>query len=177
MSKNFNLLELAGTAHLLTEEQKIIKFESGLKEDKAISYSITSKSNWDSLPENQRTFDSYYNTFSSFMNKHNTLVQNNPRKIQISQMNMHRQGRDTDQNKRPRFRNSRGRGRRRPGARARPYNPYIMSRNVKYTFQLEAKLYSKEEYNNLTANQKGQVLALKKKSVGLVAALHPLDFK
>ena len=51
MSKNFNMLELAGSAHLLTEEEKIIKFESGLKEDKAINYSIDSKSIWDSLPE------------------------------------------------------------------------------------------------------------------------------
>ena len=71
------MLELAGTAHLLTEEQKIIKFEAGLKEDKAISYSINSKSIWDSLPGNNQTFDSEYNTFSSFMNKHNTLVQGN----------------------------------------------------------------------------------------------------
>ena len=44
MLKNFNMLELAGVAHLLTEEQKIIKFEAGLKEDKAINYSINSKS-------------------------------------------------------------------------------------------------------------------------------------
>ena len=63
MSKNFNMLELAGSAHLLTEEEKIIKFESGLKEDKAINYSIDSKSIWDSLPENQQTFDLYYNLF------------------------------------------------------------------------------------------------------------------
>ena len=111
MSKNFNMLELAGIAHLLTEEQKIIKFESGLKVDKAISYSITSKSTWDALPENQRTFDSYYNTFSSFMNMHKTLVHSNPRKAQISQMKIHRQERDISQNKKPCFRNSRGRGR------------------------------------------------------------------
>ena len=81
MLKSFNILELAGIAHLLTEEQKIIKFESGLKEDKAISYSITSKSILDALPMNQRFFDSYNNTFSSFMNKHNILVQNYPRKV------------------------------------------------------------------------------------------------
>ena len=81
MLKSFNILELAGIAHLLTEEQKIIKFESGLKEDKAISYSITSKSILDALPVNQRFFDSYNNTFSSFMNKHNILVQNYPRKV------------------------------------------------------------------------------------------------
>ena len=77
ISKSFNMLELAVTAHLLTEEQKIIKLEAGLKEEKAISYSISSKSIWDSPPENNRSFDSYYNTFFSFMNKHNTLVQGN----------------------------------------------------------------------------------------------------
>ena len=85
MSKNFNMLELAGKAHLLNEEQKIIKFEAGLKGDKAINYSINSKSIWDLLPENQQTFDSYYNTFSSFINKHNTLVQDNNRRVKISQ--------------------------------------------------------------------------------------------
>ena len=79
------MLELAGTAHSLTEEQKIIKFEAGLKEEKAIIYSINSKSTWDSLPGNDQTFDSYYNTFSSLMNKHNILVQGNQRKMQISQ--------------------------------------------------------------------------------------------
>ena len=63
MSKNFNTLEVTGVAHLVTKEQKIIKFEAGLKEDKAINYSIDSKSIWDSLPENQQTFDLYYNLF------------------------------------------------------------------------------------------------------------------
>ena len=65
------------------------------------------------------------------MNKHNTLVQNNPRKVQISQMKIHRQGRDTGQNKKPRFRNSRGRDRGRSGGGMRPYNPYMISRNMK----------------------------------------------
>ena len=68
------MLELAGAAHLSTEEQKIIIFEAGLKEDKAINCSINSKSIWDSLPENSQMLNSYYNTFASFMNKHNTLV-------------------------------------------------------------------------------------------------------
>ena len=35
---------------------------------------------------------------------------------------------------------------------------------MKYTIQPEAKIYSKEEYNNLTANQKSQVLALKQRN-------------
>ena len=177
MSKNFNMLELAGTAHLSTEEQKIIKFESDLKEDKVIRYSITSKSTRDSLPENQRTFDSYYNKFSFFMNKHNTLVQNNPRKVQISQMKMHRQGSDIGQNKRPRFRNSKRRGRRRPCGRRHSYNSYMKSRNMKYTFQPEAEIYSKEEYNNLTANQKGQVLALKQRNGSIYGCTPPPGFQ
>ena len=58
ISKNSNMLELAWTAHQLTQEQKILKFEAGLKEEKAISYSINSKSIWDSLLENDQTFDS-----------------------------------------------------------------------------------------------------------------------
>ena len=44
MSKDFNLLEQAGVAHNLTKEQKVIKFEAGLKEEKYISYSINAKS-------------------------------------------------------------------------------------------------------------------------------------
>ena len=49
------MLELAGIMYLLTEEQKIIKFETGLKEEKAINYSISAKSAWDALPELERT--------------------------------------------------------------------------------------------------------------------------
>ena len=60
-----------------------MKFEAGLTEEKAISYSIDSKSIWDSLPENNQTFDSYYNNFFLFINKHNTLVQGDQRKMQI----------------------------------------------------------------------------------------------
>ena len=67
---------------MLTEEQQIIKFEAGHKEEKAIYYSIISKGR-ESLPENDQTFDSYYNTFSSFINKHNTLIHGNSRKVQI----------------------------------------------------------------------------------------------
>ena len=33
ISKNFNMLERARETHLLTEEQKIIQVEAGLKED------------------------------------------------------------------------------------------------------------------------------------------------
>ena len=60
MPKIFNLLEQAGVAHTLTEEQKVVKFEAGLQEEKAISYSINAKSGWDHLPVLDKTFDAYY---------------------------------------------------------------------------------------------------------------------
>ena len=37
MAKAFNYLKQAGPAHVLTEQQKITKFEGGLRDDKAIS--------------------------------------------------------------------------------------------------------------------------------------------
>ena len=60
MPKNFNLLEQAGVDHTLTEEQKVIKFEAGLQEEKSISYSINAKSGWDRLSVLDKTFDAYY---------------------------------------------------------------------------------------------------------------------
>ena len=59
----------------------------------------------------------------------------------------------------------------------RSYNSYMMSRNMKYTFQPEAKIYSKEEYNNLTANQKGQVLALKQRNGWIDGCTPPPGFQ
>ena len=179
ISKNFNMLELAGTAHLLTEEQKIIKFEAGLKEEKAISYSVTSKSIWDSLPENNQTFDSYYNTFSSFMNKHNTLIQGNNRRVQISTAVSEKQ---QHQRKRVRqvqrtYPNRKGRGRGRGISRTRPYNPYSMVKNFRESFKAEAKIYSKEEYNNLTSSQKSQVHELKSRNGWLNGHTPPPGFQ
>ena len=66
------MIELVEIAYLLTEEQKIIKFETELKEDNASNYSISDKSAWDALPGLERIFDTYFNIFSSFLNKHNT---------------------------------------------------------------------------------------------------------
>ena len=52
----------------------------------------------------------------------------------------------------------------------------MMSRNTKFTFQLEAKIYSKE-CNNLTANQKGQVLALKQRNGWIDGCTPPPGFQ
>ena len=178
MSKNFNMLELAVTAHLLTEEQKIIKFEAGLKEDKAINYSINSKSIWDSLPKNQQTFDSYYNTFSSFMNKNNTLLQGNIRRVHISQTKLEKYNHNRTRTKRPshRFTFGRGRGRGRGGLRSRPYNPYAMVRNSRNNFKPEARIYSREEYSNLAPTQKSQVQEFKTKNGWLNCRTPPPGF-
>ena len=179
ISKSFNMLEMAGTAHLLTEEQKIIKFEAGLKEEKAISYSITSKSIWDSLSENDQTFDSYYNTFSSFMNKHNTLVQGNQRRIQIStaisERHQHPQKRIRQAHRT--FPSRRGRGRGRGAMRTRAYNPHSMVRNFRDSFRAEAKICSKDEYNNLTPSQKSQIHELKLRSGWIDARTPPPGFQ
>ena len=179
MSKNFNMLELAGIAHLLTEEQKIIKFEAGLKEDKAINYSINAKSIWDSLPDNNKTFDSYYNTFSSFMNKHNTLVQGNNRRAQISQAKFERYHANKARNRpvRQRFSGNRGRGRGRGSAKTRAFGPYTMVKNTRGNFKPETRIYSKEEYLNLTPAQKSQVHELKMKSGWIDGRTPPPGFQ
>ena len=50
MTKAFNNLQNAGPAHALNEDQKISKFEIGLKEPNAIKYHIEAKIEWDTLP-------------------------------------------------------------------------------------------------------------------------------
>ena len=166
MTKNFKLLELAGTAHLLSEEQKIIKFEAGLKEDRAINYSINSKSIWYRLLENQQTFDSYSNTFPSFMNKHNFLEYGNHRKVQIAQTRSERYNPSRARSKYSRQYSSGGRGcgPGRGGMQPRMYNPYAMVWNTRGNFKPEAKIFSKEEYSNLGPAQRNQVHELKLKN-------------
>ena len=73
MSKAFNDLELAGAAHALSEQQKITKFEQGLKETNAISWAITAKNTWNGFVPANQTFDSYYNEFSQYMSKFKAL--------------------------------------------------------------------------------------------------------
>ena len=48
--------------------------------------------------------------------------------------------------------------------RTRAYNPHSMARNFRESFRAEAKIYSKDEYNNLTPSQKSQIHELKLKS-------------
>ncbi len=70
MTNAFNDLAQADAAYVLNDEQKITKFENGLKEDKAIQFSINTKSEWNLLPAHERTFDRFYNLFSAKMSKY-----------------------------------------------------------------------------------------------------------
>ena len=97
------------------------------------------------------------------MNKHNTLVHGNQRKMQISQAITEKL-----QSSRKRVRQfhqshptRRGRDRGRGGMRPRVHNPHPITKNFRSSFKAEAKLYSKDEYNNLTPNQNSQIHELK----------------
>ena len=72
MTKAFNNLQNAGIAHALNENQKISKFEIGLKEPNAIKYHIEAKIEWDSLPD-PKSFDDFYNLFSRRMSQYMTM--------------------------------------------------------------------------------------------------------
>ena len=90
MAKAFNDLAQSGPAHSLTEPQKITKFESGLCDDKAITWSITAKNQWNQLPPAEQTFDSFYNEFSKYMSKMKTLLGTSSQTSQISNCNTNR---------------------------------------------------------------------------------------
>lgn len=164
MSQCFLDLEQSDPVHHLTEEQKITKFESGLVEEKAISYSIQAKVQWNTTPIALRNFDAYYNIFSASMNKHNLLINtNSQRRSRISQVGTGSspnagQGRGRGYG-RDRGR-GRGRGRSGRGGRAGRYNPYQLAR-THVNFVPEARSYQPSEYRALTAEQKQAIINLK----------------
>ena len=171
MTNCFNNLELAGPAHALSEEQKVTKFESGLVEEKSIDYSIQCKTIWDLKPMQDKTFDIYFNDLSALMSRRNNLTNRNNggRRVRISQINTTgrgrggRGGRGNGRGGRQNSRNGRGRGGRGFGrGRGRNnYNPYQLARSYDPNFAPEARVYSNEEFRNLSRQQKQQVSDLK----------------
>ena len=181
MSTAFNDLESSGPEHHLNNDQKIAKFEAGLKEPNAINFSIQAKMKYDTLPIHDKTFDTYYNEFSALMTKFTTLSQAPPanlvtRRAQINATNTSTSRTNTGR--------GRGRGRTQPsgrgnnrgggrnGSRAQQnqrrnaYTPYSNSRTSSFTpvygnFVPEAKMYSPVIFNNLTSDQKKAIAALK----------------
>ena len=61
--------------------------------------------------------------------------------------------------------------------RTRAYNPHSMVRNFRDSFKAEAKIYSKDEYNNLTPSQKSQIHELKLRSGWIDARTPPPGFQ
>ena len=167
-AKAFNDLDDAGGVYKLSEEQKINKFESGLREEKAINYSITARNEWKSLAHPNKSFEDYYTIFSASLTKHNALSNQNNGKnrsfARISEMSS-RGGRGG----RGRFRggqNNRGRGRgrgRRAGrgrGRFTSYNPYHFA-STHGPFVAEARIYPSDEWKYLSNDQKQAVQAKK----------------
>ena len=164
MSKAFNDLELAGAAHSLSEQQKITKFEQGLKDNNAISWSITAKNVWNSLPVANQTFDAYYNEFSQYMTKFKTMSSQNNRTTRIAAFNT---GRGRGRSGRGRSGRGgrlggrgRGRGRSKGGRSNNSYSPYSLASQYG-NFQPQAKLYSDDEWAALNPHQKRMVQDLK----------------
>ena len=61
--------------------------------------------------------------------------------------------------------------------RSRAYNPHSMVKNSRESFRAEAKIYSKEEYKNLTPSQKSQIHELKLKSGWIDGRTPPPGFQ
>ena len=160
MAKAFNDLSQAGPAHSLSEQQKITKFEGGLRDEKAISWAITAKIQWNQLPPAEQTFDSFFNEFSKYMSKMKTLTGSTSRTSRISAFGTGRGrgGRGRGSRGGGRGRRGRGRGRRGRGSR---YNPYSFIPPTGGSFQPEAKVYGSAEWGNLDSHQRQAVTNIK----------------
>lgn len=177
LSGAFNDLANAGTAHALNEEQKIMKFKTGLRDPNAIKFALQAKSSYDNLPEDQRNFDAYYNEFSSLMTEYSTLMGVKPNQTRTSQLNpfgSQSSGRGRGRGRSGRGRGGRGRssfGRGRASGRfsssgrtSSHYSPY--DSNSSYTphagqFVPEAKIYPQDIYNSLSYHQRQAIGNLK----------------
>ena len=163
-TKAFNDLDDAGGVYSLTEEQKINKFENGLREEKSIGYSITARKEWGQLAGNRNTFEQYFTLFSASLGKHNSLVNQNINRNRPSRINEFstrggrgggRGGRRGGRNSyRGRGRGGRGHGRNRGNSN---YNPYQFARTNGSDFTPESKMYPQEVWNNLTREQQASV--------------------
>ena len=180
MTTAFNDLALSGPAHIVNDPQKITKFENGLKDHDALKFSISAKTEWDRLPENEQTFDKYYNLFSASMSKYNTLTQppsqlyNNRRINALSHNdnNTNKYGRGRGRgNGRGRGRGrggrgfGRGRGRGRGGRGRGSYNDQShygpAFAPVYGNFVPEAKIYPQNTFRSLSIQQKRDIANLK----------------
>ena len=80
-TKVFNDLDDAGGVYELSEEQKINEFKNGLRKEKAISYSITARNEWETLVQPTKIFEDYFAICSASLTKHKSLSNQNIGKI------------------------------------------------------------------------------------------------
>ena len=156
--------------------QKITKFENGLKEDDAIKYAISAKTEWNALPAANQTFDSFYNIFSRSMTKYRTMSKpDENRSSRISNMNTGRgRGRGRSGCGRGQGRGTRRRGRGGGGSR---YNPYSMTRPYGNNFTAEARIYPREQWNYFSDDQRNEVHDLKVKDGWINGQTPPQGFE
>lgn len=190
MTTAFNDLDTSGPAHVLNNEQKIAKFEAGLKEANAINFAIQAKSKYDSLPAHEQSFDAYYNEFSALMTKYATLSQAAPaystRNARINATstnpsNPRSSGRGRGRGRGRTNSGKRGRGGGRTQSKRNNYHPYANSNPSSFApiygnFIPEAKMYSPEIFNNLTPAQKKSISDLKSQQGWLNATTPPQGF-
>jgi hypothetical protein len=167
MATAFNRLHEAGAAHVLNDEQKVNHFEQGLREPASIDYAVNAKREWNRLPVESKTFEEFYNIFAASYNKRAQLhapSRNQSHRIAAFAIG---QGGPVDgrggRSGRGRGRGSRG-GRGRGSGRGRGHyqsrNPYGGTR-ANGSFMPELRVYPREEYNQLTQDQKNQITNLK----------------
>ena len=170
MSKAFNDLALAGPAYALSEHQKVTKFEAGLKDKTAINYSVIALNEWNNLPAANQTFDTFYNEFSKYMTKFKTMAEEPSRTSRIASLTAGGRGGRTGRGRSGRggrggrgFGRGRGRGRYCSGRHRQGYQgyqPYSLARNFG-NFTPEARIYTSDEWAQLTHQQRQMVQELK----------------
>ena len=160
LTEAFSDLEHAGASHELNEHQKVSKFENGLQNAAAIRYHIEAKNEWERLPLMDQTFDTFYNLFSANFTKYKSLTNGTAddytRSRRINAINTSNPGRGRGRGGRGRGRGKgHGRGR---GGRGTPHSPY---NSTFINSKLEARQYPKDEFRNLSPQQKAKIQQLK----------------
>ena len=192
MTNAFNDLNNSGPGYHLSEAQKIVKFEAGLKQDTAIRYAITAKTTFDALPPNEQTFDRYYNIFSSLLTKYTTLLtKNNSNANQrtnppnfignINTLNSNNtstgrfgnRGRGSRRGGRLNAGRGRGRGGRSGGRGCGSSSSFVP---IYTNFTPEAKVYNPDVFRNLTVQQKREISDLKRQHGWVDAVTPPLGY-
>ena len=174
MNNAFNLLAEGGPSHTKNDAQKIADFENGISDSEAIRCCREAESELERLPIHEQTFDKYYNKVSTKLTKFKTMSKTkhtnsytSTNSTRIHQINT--QGRGGRGRGRGRGRGN-GRGGRGGRGRTNQHGGYGRGGNHQQSgnnggffgyntsvFHPELKVYSSEEFQNLTPGQKATI--------------------